>query len=85
MRPQSGSPIGLSGCSGDEGCDDVGGVSVEGDAGAVVAHGGAGVGVARCFLHVAQGDASGRADLGESTFWNRGRSHRVIARLVTRS
>ncbi len=43
----------LSGCSGDEGCDDVGGVSVEGDAGAVVAHGGPRVGVAGRFLDVA--------------------------------
>ena len=37
--------------------DDVGGVAVEGLACTVVAHGGAGVGVAGCFLHVAQWDA----------------------------
>ena len=38
-------------------CDDVGGVAVEGDAGAVVAHGRARVGVAGGFLDVAQRDA----------------------------
>jgi hypothetical protein len=47
----------LSGGSGDEGGDDVGGVSVEADAGAVVAHGGARVGVAGGFLDVAEWDS----------------------------
>ena len=46
----------LAGGAGDEGGDDVGGVAVEGDPGPVVAHGGAGVGVAGGFLHVAQRD-----------------------------
>ena len=47
----------LAGGAGDEGGDDVGGVPVEGDAGAVVAHRGARVGVAGGFLDVAQRDA----------------------------
>ena len=47
----------LSGGSGDEGCDDVGGMAVEGDASAVVAHGGSRVGVACRFLDVTKGDA----------------------------
>ena len=46
-----------AGGAGDEGGDDVGGVAVEGDAGSVVAHGGARVGVAGGFLHVAERDA----------------------------
>src|SRR5437763_13006120 len=45
---------GLSGGSGDEGGDDVGGVAIEADAGSVVAHGGSGVGVAGGFLEVAE-------------------------------
>src|SRR4051794_6803948 len=44
----------LPGGACDEGGDDVGGVTVEGDAGSVVAHGGARVGVAGCFLDVAE-------------------------------
>ncbi len=44
---------GLAGGAGDERGDDVGGVAVEADSGAVVAHGGARVGVAGCFLDVA--------------------------------
>ena len=51
-RPASG----LSGCSGDVGGDDVGGVPVEAGPGPVVAHGGARVGVRGGFLHVAQRD-----------------------------
>ena len=51
----------LSGGAGDEGGDDVGGVAVERDAGAVVAHGGAGVGVAGGFLDVAQGTPASSA------------------------
>lgn len=47
----------LSGCAGDEGGHDVGGVPVERHAGAVVAHGGARVGVTCGFLDVAEWDA----------------------------
>src|SRR4051794_23100356 len=43
--------------SGDEGRDDVGGVAIEAHAGAVVAHGGAAVGVAWRFFGVAQCNA----------------------------
>ena len=43
--------------AGEECCDDVGGVAVEGDSGSVVAHGGAGVGVAGGFLDIAERDA----------------------------
>ena len=46
----------LSGCAGDEGGHDVGGVSVERHAGPVVAHGGARVGVTGGFLDIAQWD-----------------------------
>jgi len=49
-----GRPLVLPGGSGDVGGDDVGGVPVEGGAGAVVAHGGPRVGVRGGFLHVAQ-------------------------------
>jgi len=47
----------LAGGAGDEGGDDVGGVAVEGHSCSVVAHGGARVGVAGCFLDVAEGYA----------------------------
>ena len=46
----------LAGCAGDERSDDVGGVAVEGDAGSVVTHGGAWIGVTSGFLNVAQGN-----------------------------
>jgi hypothetical protein len=39
---------------GEERGDDVGGVSVERDPGSVIAHSGAGVGMAGGFLHIAQ-------------------------------
>lgn len=52
----------LAGCSacgaGEVGGDDVGGVPVQGDSGAVVAHGRSRVGVRSRFLDVAQRDAS---------------------------
>ncbi len=44
-------------CSGDVGRDDVGGVTVQGDSGPVVAHGGARIRVGRRLLHVTQRDA----------------------------
>ena len=47
--------------SGDEGGDDVGGVAVEGDAGSVVAHGGARVGVAGGLLESRRGTPASRA------------------------
>jgi hypothetical protein len=53
MRLPSGPRSSLSGGAGEEGGDDVGGVSVEADAGSVVAHGGAWVGVTGGFLDVA--------------------------------
>jgi hypothetical protein len=40
-----------------KGCNDVGGVTIEADAGPVVAHGGARVGVTRGFLDVSECDA----------------------------
>lgn len=46
-----------SGTLGDERGGDVRGVTVEGLAGAVVAHGGSRIGLAGCFLDVAPGDA----------------------------
>ena len=48
---------GLPGCSGEVGGDDVGGVAVEGDPGAVVAHRRARVGVRGRLLNIAQRDA----------------------------
>ncbi len=50
---QAGDVSWLAGGAGEEGGDDVGGVAVEGDSASVVAHGGAGVGVAGGFLDVA--------------------------------
>lgn len=64
----------LSGGAGEECGDDVGGVSVEGDAGSVVAHGGARVGVAGGFLHVTQWDA-GVEGGGDERVAQRVRSH----------
>jgi len=49
---------GLSGRSGQVGGDDVGGVTVEGSPGPVVAHGRSGVSMRRCLLDVAEGDSS---------------------------
>jgi hypothetical protein len=58
--PRSVSPVvesGSAGGAGEEGCDDVGGVPVEGLAGPVVAHGRARVGVGGGFLDVPEWDA----------------------------
>jgi hypothetical protein len=48
---------GLAGGAGEVGGDDVGGVSVEGGVGAVVAHGGSRIGVGGGLLDVTQRDA----------------------------
>jgi hypothetical protein len=57
LRLPSGRWLVLSGGASEERRDDVGGVSVEGDAGSVIAHGGAWVGMTGGFLDVAQWDA----------------------------
>jgi hypothetical protein len=54
MRLPTGHGPSLSRCAGEECCDDVGGVSVEGDSSSVIPHGGARVSVAGGFLHVAK-------------------------------
>src|SRR5438093_235361 len=61
---RSGAPMGvperawvLAGRAGDEGGNDVGGVTVEGDSSSVVTHRGARVRVTGGFLDVAEGDA----------------------------
>jgi hypothetical protein len=51
----------LAGGPGEEGGDDVGRVTVQGLTAAVVAHGCARVGMAGCFLDVAQWDPASRA------------------------